>query len=160
MTKPSPNPIQKLVRGGWSHCRTGWIWLEKVIGTLKFMTKPSPNPIQKLVRGWVRDWIKQANTQQNSQPVKPKSKSAATRQTLSKPQSNPQKRSRYISSSDRVSVLTRDRYRCVFCGRTSQQVELEVDHIIPFSKGGSNDLSNLQTLCFDCNRGKGSRKLS
>ncbi|HIK32851.1 MAG TPA: HNH endonuclease [Oscillatoriales cyanobacterium M59_W2019_021] len=120
------------------------------------MTQSSPNPIQKLVRGWVRDWINQANTQQNFQPTKPKTHRAVSRQK----QSNQPKRSRSISLSDRVSVLTRDKYRCVFCGRTSQQVQLEVDHIIPFSKGGSNDLSNLQTLCFDCNRGKGSRQLS
>jgi 5-methylcytosine-specific restriction enzyme A len=120
------------------------------------MTKSSPNPLQKLVRGWVRDWINQANTQQS----KLEAKSSETRQMPVKTRSNQQKRSRYISSSDRVSVLTRDGYRCGFCGRTSQQVELEVDHIIPFSKGGSNDLSNLQTLCFDCNRGKGARRLS
>nr|WP_248277778.1 HNH endonuclease [Brasilonema sp. UFV-L1] len=56
-------------------------------------------------------------------------------------------------------VLHRDGYKCVFCGCTSQQVQLEVDHIVPFSKGGNNDLNNLQTLCRDCNRGKGARFL-
>ncbi|MCP2731068.1 HNH endonuclease [Symplocastrum sp. BBK-W-15] len=64
-----------------------------------------------------------------------------------------------MPGSVRVSVLHRDGYKCVFCGRNSKEVPLEVDHIIPFVKGGSHDLSNLQTLCFDCNRGKGARRL-
>ncbi|MEO1672395.1 MAG: HNH endonuclease [Cyanobacteria bacterium J06631_2] len=67
--------------------------------------------------------------------------------------------SRYISKSVRVSVLHRDKYKCVFCGRDSQQIELQIDHIIPFSKGGSNERDNLQTLCIDCNLGKSDRLL-
>ncbi|NEO31194.1 MAG: HNH endonuclease [Symploca sp. SIO3C6] len=55
--------------------------------------------------------------------------------------------------------MHKDNYKCVFCGRISSEVKLEVDHILPFSKGGKNDISNLQTLCFDCNRGKGARCL-
>ena len=62
-----------------------------------------------------------------------------------------------ISSSVRVDVLRRDNYRCVFCGRTSKSVELQIDHIVPFSKGGSNKIDNLQTLCIDCNLGKSDR---
>ena len=34
-------------------------------------------------------------------------------------------------------------------------VELEVDHVIPISRGGTDDISNLKTACFKCNRGKG-----
>jgi 5-methylcytosine-specific restriction enzyme A len=55
--------------------------------------------------------------------------------------------------------LSRDGYKCVFCGRNSQEISLEIDHIFPFSQGGSNKPDNLQTLCIDCNRGKGARKL-
>ena len=42
--------------------------------------------------------------------------------------------------------------RCLFCGSTER---LEVDHIKPVSKGGTNDLRNLQCLCAPCNRKKG-----
>ncbi|MBR2352886.1 MAG: HNH endonuclease, partial [Clostridia bacterium] len=43
-------------------------------------------------------------------------------------------------------------------GATSRDgVKLEVDHIIPVSKGGKSTLDNLQTLCERCNRGKGTK---
>jgi len=54
----------------------------------------------------------------------------------------------------RMQVLTRDGYRCCACGRTSADVELHVDHVVPVSKGGKDTLENLQTLCKDCNLGK------
>jgi hypothetical protein len=62
----------------------------------------------------------------------------------------------------RFRVLKRDGYRCRLCGlaaRDRDDVRLEVDHITPRSKGGSNDLMNMQTLCFACNRGKGTQDL-
>lgn len=63
-----------------------------------------------------------------------------------------------LSKSLRYDVLKRDNFRCQLCGRTSQDgVKLEIDHIIPISKGGTDDISNLQTLCFDCNRGKSNK---
>lgn len=59
-----------------------------------------------------------------------------------------------VGLSKRYAVLKRDGFQCVACGATGKDARLEVDHIIPRSKGGSNDMSNLQTLCFECNRGK------
>jgi hypothetical protein len=57
------------------------------------------------------------------------------------------------------AVLARDRWKCLSCGRSAQEdgVVLEVDHIIPRSKGGSDDISNLQTLCKKCNVGKSNK---
>jgi predicted restriction endonuclease len=132
------------------------------------MTRQPPNPVQKLVRGVIRDLINQTNTQEADKPLKPKTKKPAVSKSQSKPKPDKEKRSaesssaslsRHIPASVRVAVLHRDGYKCVFCGRNAKQVQLEVDHKVPFSKGGSNDLSNLQTLCFDCNRGKGARRL-
>jgi hypothetical protein len=57
------------------------------------------------------------------------------------------------------SVLARDNWTCCSCGRTSKDegIILEVDHIIPRSKGGTDDLDNLQTLCKKCNIGKSNK---
>jgi 5-methylcytosine-specific restriction enzyme A len=51
-------------------------------------------------------------------------------------------------------VFDRDRDQCQSCGQTQVQVNLTVDHIIPLARGGSNDISNLQTLCQQCNQRK------
>lgn len=59
-----------------------------------------------------------------------------------------------MTRSLRYKVLKRDHFRCKICGNTSKDSILEVDHIIPISKGGTSIESNLQTTCFDCNRGK------
>jgi len=58
----------------------------------------------------------------------------------------------------KLKVLKRDKHKCQICGKspsTDPELELEVDHILPVSKGGTNELDNLQTLCIYCNRGKG-----
>jgi hypothetical protein len=57
------------------------------------------------------------------------------------------------------AVLARDKWKCLSCGRSSREdgVLLEVDHIIPRSKGGSDDMTNLQTLCKKCNIGKSNK---
>lgn len=54
----------------------------------------------------------------------------------------------------RKYVFERDRCQCQSCGKTSTETELTIDHIIPLAAGGSNDISNLQTLCRDCNQKK------
>jgi hypothetical protein len=49
----------------------------------------------------------------------------------------------------RQTVLTRDGNRCGNCGSTSN---LMVHHIVPLSRGGTNQVSNLRTLCEDCHK--------
>lgn len=63
---------------------------------------------------------------------------------------------RKIMNDDiRYNVLKRDNFTCQKCGITSKDgAKLEVDHIIPVSKGGKTVMSNLQTLCDRCNSGK------
>ena len=65
-----------------------------------------------------------------------------------------------LAKSVRFEVFKRDSFKCQYCGKSAPDVVLEVDHIIPVSKGGDNDISNLITACFDCNRGKRDKKLT
>lgn len=49
------------------------------------------------------------------------------------------------------------KYRCSHCGKKYRKKDIDIDHIVPKSRGGTNDLSNLQALCRYCNRSKGNR---
>jgi len=68
-----------------------------------------------------------------------------------------QRTPRNINTRLRFLVLKRDNFKCCFCGASPAKdpaVELHVDHIIPWSKGGETVIENLQTLCSTCNLGK------
>lgn len=65
------------------------------------------------------------------------------------------------SKSLRYDVLKRDNFKCVICGKspsTTPNIELHIDHIIPYSLGGETTIDNLQTLCSECNLGKSNKK--
>lgn len=64
------------------------------------------------------------------------------------------RRRRKISARVRKQVMERDAYRCVKC---NGYMNLCIDHKYPHSLGGSDDPSNLQTLCWDCNNRKRDR---
>lgn len=65
-----------------------------------------------------------------------------------------------LSNKTRFEVFKRDSFTCQYCGRSSPDVILEVDHIVPVSKGGTNDILNLITSCRECNSGKSNRFIS
>lgn len=62
-----------------------------------------------------------------------------------------------LLSSERFAVFSRDNFTCVYCGDKPE--DIEIDHILPVSKGGDNSLSNLNSCCPKCNRLKGSKTL-
>lgn len=59
-----------------------------------------------------------------------------------------------ISKKIRFEVFKRDGFKCGYCGKNPPEVTLEADHIEPIAMGGTDNMSNLITACFSCNRGK------
>ena len=64
-----------------------------------------------------------------------------------------------LSKKVRFEVFKRDSFTCQYCGKKAPEVILVVDHIEPIAKGGSDDMLNLITSCFDCNSRKSDRTL-
>jgi len=62
-----------------------------------------------------------------------------------------------VPDSIRYKVLKAGKQRCALCGITAKDRMLDVDHIIPRSRGGSSKEENLQVLCAKCNRSKGNK---
>ncbi|MFX1569445.1 MAG: HNH endonuclease [Promethearchaeota archaeon] len=65
--------------------------------------------------------------------------------------------SRSISNSRKRAVKIRDQYQCQLCQKIFEEDNLVIDHIFPFSLGGSNEKINLMSLCKKCNDDKGKR---
>ncbi len=70
---------------------------------------------------------------------------------------------RGIGATQRARILSRDGFTCQICGATvgdpdpsnpHRRLRLHVDHIVPIANGGSNEDSNLRTLCSACNEGR------
>ncbi len=66
------------------------------------------------------------------------------------------RRSQFASKRDALALalIERDGYCCQECGKSE---DLTIDHIVPLSKGGIDDLDNLRWLCRKCNSRKGAR---
>jgi hypothetical protein len=80
------------------------------------------------------------------EPKKPQKKEIKTKRTP-----------RQINLRLRWKILKRDNFSCNKCGNSpakDHKIELHVDHISPWSKGGETVIENLETLCSDCNLGK------
>lgn len=64
-----------------------------------------------------------------------------------------------ISPRLRAMILERDGFACVKCGNVAQDgIKLHIGHIVPVCQGGTNDESNLQTECAECNLGTGGKR--
>jgi hypothetical protein len=75
-------------------------------------------------------------------------------ESVTLPKSPAHKIRKPLSLRKRFFVMKRDGFACVRCSASGHGVRLEVHHRTAFAQGGSDALDNLETLCFDCNRGQ------
>ena len=67
----------------------------------------------------------------------------------------------WIRDEKRLAIYLRDGMACIYCQSSVEETaRLTLDHIQPYSKGGSNDAENLATCCLKCNSSRGNRSLS
>ena len=75
--------------------------------------------------------------------------------------------SSWIRATTRIRIYARDRYRCVYCGRSvrassapTDSRAATLDHVLPREAGGSNHPSNVVTCCLSCNSSKQEMELN
>lgn len=100
------------------------------------------------------EWVNSDSSEQSKVSIEEQSTVDATSQiSVEKRRTR-----REISDRQRFRILVRDGFRCKFCGASpliQLGVELHVDHILPWSKGGETTDDNLESKCKQCNLGKG-----
>ena len=123
----------------------------------EFSAKPYQNRFgtwTKALKAFVA-WINSDCPEQDTQEAE------SERETLDstiKRASTKRRTRREISERQRFRILVRDGFRCGTCGAsplTQRGIELDADHIVPWSKGGETTDDNLETKCKQCNLGKG-----
>lgn len=94
----------------------------------------------------------------NSEPIDTLTQESNLVEKVTQPQQVKRRTRREISDRQRFRILVRDGFRCRACGASpliQAGVELHVDHILPWSKGGETTDENLESKCKQCNLGKG-----
>lgn len=121
----------------------------------KPLSRFSAGTYEKRFGGWrksLEQFISWINSDDASKPV-----GSATPKAVI--ESKPTRRTRReISERQRFRILLRDGFRCLTCGASPLKgpgIELHVDHVLPWSKGGETVDENLRTKCSRCNLGKG-----
>jgi hypothetical protein len=118
----------------------------------KYDAKFSRHPYYRRWGSWIKacEAILEWEEKSGAAHTEPKEEASTQRETRPK---------RSIPLRLRYEVLERDNFSCQVCGRSPSRypgvVELHVDHRVAEAKGGLTELSNLRTLCQDCNIGKG-----
>lgn len=65
----------------------------------------------------------------------------------------------FFTPEEWIQLKARYDHTCLCCGQREPDIRLTIDHVIPISKGGRNDIGNIQPLCRSCNSSKGAKSI-
>lgn len=119
----------------------------------------SGNPYERCFGSWNKALIAFDKYIKSGRKEYPRTEHDSGMKTIPSKTRGKHRTKRRVSYMLRYKVLKRDKYKCRICGSSpgkDASVKLHIDHILPWSKGGESVIGNLQTLCKDCNAGKGS----
>lgn len=67
---------------------------------------------------------------------------------------------RNFTPNERKTIYTKYNGHCAICGRPVKYNDMTIDHIKPLSKGGANEMENLELCCWECNHVKGNMDIT
>ncbi len=119
-------------------------------GQLKFGDLNDPDRTKKYMREYVANNRERHNARSRAWNIQNREQKAAIRRAYRAGGS-----SQDFTADDWEQMKSAYGGRCLCCGR--DDVDLSVDHIVPVAKGGEHHWDNIQPLCMDCNRKKGTK---
>ncbi|MBQ9162350.1 MAG: HNH endonuclease [Clostridia bacterium] len=126
----------------------------------KGISKYSPRTFENHFGSWrgaLESFVKYINNENDEPTVVKEVVTTTLDVTTNKEVTQEHTTTRNINLRLRFLVMKRDNFKCCMCGASPAKdpsVELHIDHILPWSKGGETTIDNLQTLCLKCNLGK------
>lgn len=157
---PMNIPDEELFR----NLEEAWIKLGRQPGYDEFrkpLSKYSADTYARRFGSWrkaLETFVTYINTDRNEEEMADDSAAESISTDSTSGKTFKHKTKREISDRLRFRILMRDGFACKKCGRSpikERDVELHVDHILPWSKGGETVSENLETKCSQCNLGKG-----
>ena len=140
-----------------TYCRHFGGWRSTLEAFIKWINSPEENEPIKELNNVKAEEIKNSSGSNKTEITQQDLVDEKADNNRLSPVATSHKTSRDINLRLRFKILQRDKFKCCFCGASPAKdpsVELHVDHIIPWTKGGETTMDNLQTLCSKCNLGK------
>jgi 5-methylcytosine-specific restriction endonuclease McrA len=137
--------MQKKIRDGYKARNQDWYKAfyaanrEEILAANSAYRKANPEVMRRAVNKWRKNNPEKSNSYCNARIARKRGNGG-----------------RY-TAAQWVAIKIMYGYRCLRCGRCEPDIKLTIDHVRPVSKGGHNNISNIQPLCQPCNSSKGGR---